>query len=100
MIIFYAAQRYLWEFLKPYPAVLGPLNLFHLLMMGLVPGMPHFAFLSLGGVSAAGAWWLLRREKLAEIEIRNDGPVYDDEGVGRVVSRRVARAARRAPAGR
>ena len=36
MIIFYAAQRFLWEFLKPYPAVLGPLNLFHLLMMGLV----------------------------------------------------------------
>ena len=36
-----------------------------LLMMGLVPGMPHFAFLSLGALSAAGAWWLLRREKLA-----------------------------------
>ncbi|BEE16842.1 MULTISPECIES: flagellar biosynthesis protein FlhA [Aeromonas] len=36
-----------------------------LLMMGLVPGMPHFAFLSLGGLAALGAWWLLRREKLA-----------------------------------
>ena len=36
MIIFYAAQRFLWEFLKPYPAVLGPLNLFHLLMLGLI----------------------------------------------------------------
>ncbi|HHQ4713171.1 flagellar biosynthesis protein FlhA [Aeromonas veronii] len=36
-----------------------------LLMMGLVPGMPHFAFLSLGALAAAGAWWLLRREKLA-----------------------------------
>ena len=36
MIIFYAAQRFLWEFLKPYPAVLGPLNLFHFLMLGLV----------------------------------------------------------------
>ena len=35
MIIFYACQRFVWEFLKPYPAVLGPLNLFHLLMMGL-----------------------------------------------------------------
>ncbi|MFQ1785008.1 flagellar biosynthesis protein FlhA [Aeromonas veronii] len=35
-----------------------------LLMMGLVPGMPHFAFLSLGALAAAGAWWLLRREKL------------------------------------
>ncbi|WP_429040157.1 flagellar biosynthesis protein FlhA [Aeromonas veronii] len=36
-----------------------------LLMMGLVPGMPHFAFLSLGALAAAGAWWLLSREKLA-----------------------------------
>ncbi|MCK2083137.1 MULTISPECIES: flagellar biosynthesis protein FlhA [Aeromonas] len=35
-----------------------------LLMMGSVPGMPHLAFLSLGAVAAAGAWWLLRREKL------------------------------------
>ncbi|ELM3750884.1 flagellar biosynthesis protein FlhA [Aeromonas dhakensis] len=34
-----------------------------LLMMGSVPGMPHLAFLSLGGVAGAGAWWLLRREK-------------------------------------
>jgi phosphatidylglycerol---prolipoprotein diacylglyceryl transferase len=36
MIIFYAVQRFLWEFLKPYPTVLGPLNFFHLLMLGLV----------------------------------------------------------------
>jgi hypothetical protein len=36
MIIFYACQRFLWEFLKPYPAVLGPLNVFHLLMLGLL----------------------------------------------------------------
>jgi phosphatidylglycerol---prolipoprotein diacylglyceryl transferase len=36
MIIFYACQRFAWEFLKPYPAVLGPLNIFHLLMLGLV----------------------------------------------------------------
>lgn len=36
MVIVYAAQRFAWEFLKPYPAVLGPLNVFHLLMLGLV----------------------------------------------------------------
>lgn len=36
MIIVYAVQRFLWEFLKPYPAVLGPLNVFHLLMLGLI----------------------------------------------------------------
>jgi prolipoprotein diacylglyceryltransferase len=36
MVIVYAAQRFGWEFLKPYPAVLGPLNVFHLLMLGLI----------------------------------------------------------------
>ena len=36
MIIVYAAQRFAWEFLKPYPAVVGPLNVFHLLMLGLI----------------------------------------------------------------
>jgi phosphatidylglycerol---prolipoprotein diacylglyceryl transferase len=36
MIIFYACQRFVWEFLKPYPAVIGPLNVFHFLMVGLV----------------------------------------------------------------
>lgn len=35
MIIVYAVQRFLWEFLKPYPTIIGPLNVFHLLMMGL-----------------------------------------------------------------
>jgi len=32
----YGAQRFAWEFLKPYPAIVGPLNLFHLLCGGLV----------------------------------------------------------------
>jgi hypothetical protein len=36
LIIFYAAQRFLWEFWKPYPRLVGPLNVFHLLMIGLV----------------------------------------------------------------
>jgi prolipoprotein diacylglyceryltransferase len=36
MAIVYAGQRFLWEFLKPYPAVAGPLNVFHLLMLGLI----------------------------------------------------------------
>jgi len=36
MVIVYAGQRFLWEFLKPYPAVAGPLNVFHLLMLGLI----------------------------------------------------------------
>lgn len=36
MIIVYAGQRFLWEFLKPYPKLLGPLDLFHMLMLGLI----------------------------------------------------------------
>jgi len=35
LVLVYAGQRFLWEFLKPYPTVLGPLNIFHLLMLGL-----------------------------------------------------------------
>jgi prolipoprotein diacylglyceryltransferase len=32
----YAAQRFLWEFLKPYGTVVGPFNLFHLLSAALI----------------------------------------------------------------
>jgi prolipoprotein diacylglyceryltransferase len=32
----YGAQRFGWEFLKPYPPIIGPFNLFHLLSAGLV----------------------------------------------------------------
>jgi phosphatidylglycerol---prolipoprotein diacylglyceryl transferase len=32
----YGLQRFLWEFLKPYPTVLGPLNVFHLAAAVLV----------------------------------------------------------------
>jgi prolipoprotein diacylglyceryltransferase len=32
----YAAQRFAWEFFKPYATLLGPLNLFHLLCMALL----------------------------------------------------------------
>jgi prolipoprotein diacylglyceryltransferase len=32
----YAAQRFLWEFLKPYGTIVGPLNLFHLICLGLL----------------------------------------------------------------
>lgn len=36
MVIWYGLQRFCWEFLKPYPTVLGPLNTFHFLCLGLV----------------------------------------------------------------
>jgi prolipoprotein diacylglyceryltransferase len=36
MVAFYAAQRFAWEFLKPYAAVLGPFNIFHIVSAGLM----------------------------------------------------------------
>lgn len=35
MTMFYACQRFAWEFLKPYAAVIGPFNIFHLVCAGL-----------------------------------------------------------------
>lgn len=32
----YGAQRFVWEFLKPYPKLIGPFNLFHLISLGLI----------------------------------------------------------------
>lgn len=42
-----------------------------LIAMGLVPGMPHFSFISLGLVAAGGAYWIAhknRRVKEAEVK--------------------------------
>lgn len=36
LCIVYGAQRFQWEFLKPYPGLVGPFNLFHILCLGLV----------------------------------------------------------------
>ena len=36
MAIVYGAQRFVWEFLKPYPTLIGPFNHFHLMCAGLV----------------------------------------------------------------
>jgi phosphatidylglycerol:prolipoprotein diacylglycerol transferase len=36
MVLWYVGQRFCWEFLKPYAPVLGPLNLFHLICLGLM----------------------------------------------------------------
>jgi phosphatidylglycerol---prolipoprotein diacylglyceryl transferase len=33
---FYGAQRFLWEFLKPYGTLIGPFNLFHFISAGLM----------------------------------------------------------------
>jgi prolipoprotein diacylglyceryltransferase len=39
----YAVQRFGWEFLKPYGTILGPLNVFHLLSLGLIAYAVIFA---------------------------------------------------------
>lgn len=36
MVLWYAAQRFCWEFLKPYAPVLGPMNVFHLICLALI----------------------------------------------------------------
>ena len=36
MCLWYGLQRFAWEFLKPYPRLIGPLNVFQLLCLGLV----------------------------------------------------------------
>ena len=35
-VLFYAAQRFVWEFFKPYPDLIGPLNLFQLLALAMI----------------------------------------------------------------
>jgi len=35
-VAWYGAQRFVWEFLKPYPRLLGPLNLFHVACLALL----------------------------------------------------------------
>ena len=35
-VLCYAAQRFAWEFVKPYPDLVGPLNLFQLLALAMI----------------------------------------------------------------
>lgn len=35
LAIVYAVQRFVWEFLKPYPRLIGPFDAFHFVMVGL-----------------------------------------------------------------
>jgi prolipoprotein diacylglyceryltransferase len=34
-VLIYAIQRFAWEFLKPYPRLIGPFDVFHFVMIGL-----------------------------------------------------------------
>ena len=35
MAAWYGAQRFVWEFIKPYPTLIGPLNVFHVICLGI-----------------------------------------------------------------
>ena len=52
-----------------------------ILIMGIVPGMPHFAFLSLGSALAGAAWWIYKRgqqkEQQPEIQPSENKPAAD-----------------------
>ncbi|MGI9280190.1 MAG: flagellar biosynthesis protein FlhA [Endozoicomonas sp.] len=37
-----------------------------IIVMGLVPGMPHLAFLSLGGAVGVMAWWAYKKNQMAQ----------------------------------
>ena len=58
-----------------------------LITMGIVPGMPHFAFLLLGGLSAFAAWWTMKRNKrvaqnLVEQELAPPAPSTEVKELG------------------
>ncbi|HDZ55271.1 MAG TPA: flagellar biosynthesis protein FlhA [Pseudomonas xinjiangensis] len=35
-----------------------------MVVMGLIPGMPHFSFLSLGAAAAGGAYWIAQKQRV------------------------------------
>ena len=49
-----------------------------LLIIGIVPGMPHFAFLLLGGICAGGAWIRLNYSKKKALELASKPVVAGD----------------------
>ena len=36
-------------------------------IMGIIPGMPHFAFLSLAAAAGGAAWWIVKKEKQRKV---------------------------------
>lgn len=53
LIVVYAAQRFVWEFFKPYPPVVSVFNTFHFLMLGLM---------------GYGICWIIRGNRAERIE--------------------------------
>ncbi|BCX81589.1 flagellar biosynthesis protein FlhA [Methylomarinovum caldicuralii] len=50
-----------------------------ILLLGLVPGMPHLPFLLLGTLLGGSAWWLMQRARQAAVEA---GPVAETPAAG------------------
>ncbi|MFW1677687.1 flagellar biosynthesis protein FlhA [Pontibacter sp. JAM-7] len=56
-----------------------------LFVMGVIPGMPHFAFLSLAVAAGGGAWWIYRNhqklesERLEQAQQKQQQPAAADE---------------------
>lgn len=50
-----------------------------IIVMGLVPGMPHLAFLSLGAGIGALAWWAYKRNQQSEEESKVEQKADDQE---------------------
>ena len=59
-----------------------------LILMGLIPGMPHMAFLGLGAVAGAGAYWNYKKGK---------DPDVVDEGMGGSAKQAAQKAAAGGP---
>jgi flagellar biosynthesis protein FlhA len=49
-----------------------------LIVLGLIPGMPHVAFLGLGGLAAAGAWYIWTHDR----QTIEEGGVFAGRGSG------------------
>ena len=50
-----------------------------MLLIGIIPGMPHFAFLSMAAALGYGAWWLTERSKLAAVPVDVPAPAAQNE---------------------
>lgn len=45
-----------------------------MILLGLIPGMPHLAFLGLGGIAAAGAYYIHKRQQEADVVDEGQAP--------------------------
>ena len=54
-----------------------------LILLGLIPGMPHVAFLGLGLLAAGAAWWIWKRDRQTVEEEGGNWPATSRSGGGR-----------------